>query len=372
MEAYSPSEHQSAEIKKVAHLGRVAERIDRIENLQVLLQEEDVLSVVAALRQGGYSVAGDGFEAKSLGEVRAAITEGVEQMEAWNNEVAGLAEAVKNGLVGTVTRPESLLATELSPEQAEYVREAVEAGYERSMVVNRPLIGKKGVSAFPTKEEALKSALTQLTPAQVDYMMEEGRVPFSFQVKLVAPNNRIDLARALLDGQPKKMNTRSQNQQELFVWGRAERHLTGRNDGNSKIEWKWSFYQDQQVIDEVEAWDNVHLDLEDRVSAFKAQLPEGMKGTDRFTWAASMADGLEKGKPMDIRFKGDATDTESYEKWHFTILDEEGELTEGGIRYLVGGDFNPGNRYANLDSCGAYRRDGNARLRAAVDGSIES
>lgn len=121
MEAYSPSEEQSAAVNKAAHLGRVAERIDRISHLKSLLQEKDAATIVAALRQGGYSVEGDGFEEKSLEEVKAAIAEGVGQMEAWNNEVAGLSNAVKNGLVGTVTNPASLdvLDTELAPEQVE-------------------------------------------------------------------------------------------------------------------------------------------------------------------------------------------------------------------------------------------------------------
>lgn len=372
MAVHSPSEQQ-ADVNKAAHLGRIAERTDRIQQLQNLLSEENKGTVLAALRESGYCFE-DGFESKDLEGVRAAIQEVIGQMIAWNNENPGLLEAVRRGLAGNAAKPElsDVPNIQLSPEQAEYVREAIEADYERSLAVNRPLLVKKGMPEFPAKAEVLRAALSQLTPAQAEYMMEEGRVPFSFRVKLVAPNNRLDLVRTLLDGQPKQMSTESQQQQNLHTWERAERHLTGGNCGSKNVEWKWSFYQAEQVIDEVEAWDNTDLPIKERVAAFREQLPAGMKGTDRFDWATSMADGLEAGKPMDICFKGNATDTNSYEKWHFTLLDEEGEFAENDYRYLVSGYFYPDyRRRAHLYS---YRADGQrdrARLRASVDGSIK-
>lgn len=289
-------------------------------------------------------------------------------------ETQGLADTVRGGIEDVYKTPEppDVIYTKLTPEQAEYVCEAIDTGYERYKVVNRPLIGKEGVPGFPSKDVVLRSALAQLTSVEVDYMMEEGRVPFGFRLKLVCPNNRVDLTRTLINGQPKKMSTSSVRQKDLEIWDRVARHLIFRNNGNSNIEWKWSFYQGPQVIDTVEAWDDHSKPVQARLVAFKNQLPEGMKGTDRFDLATSMADGLEAGKPMDIRFEADATNLKSYEQWDFTLADEEGQFKEGSVSYIVGGSFCPDYRRAYLGDRRTDFRADFVRFRASVDGSIQS
>lgn len=232
----------------------------------------------------------------------------------------------------------------------------------------------RGVPAFPFKEAALKSALRQLTPKQVEFMMEPGRSPFSFQVKISGPSDRLDLVRALTNGQPHKMDLPAggKKQSDLKIWERAEQHMSGRADSPKAIEWKWSFYQAEQII-EPEHWDDVNETTENRLAKYKAQWAKaGMKGTDRFSQATAMADGLERGRPLDVRFNGDATNTDQYGVLKFTVLDEEGGFTESGAHYLVDGFFNPDARGARLNRCYTGSRDGNACFRAAADGSIEA
>src|SRR3990167_9165599 len=97
----------------------------------------------------------------------------------------------------------------LEAHQVEWVRQGIEAGFERSKVVNGPLLKlppEKGVPAFPSKEATLRSVLKQLTPELVAYMMAEG---FSFQMILETPSDRLDLQEVLINGQPHSSPTRS-------------------------------------------------------------------------------------------------------------------------------------------------------------------
>src|SRR3989339_510633 len=235
--------------------------------------------------------------------------------------------------------------TKLSPEQVTWVREGIERDYDRTKLVNVPVLEGKGVPRFPSKEAALKSALKELKPEQVDYMMESPN-PFSFQIKLVTPSNRLDLQRKLINDQPKRMGMPNQEQQDLYINPSVEQHITSQNN-TQQIEWKWEFGQGEQIM-QLEAWDDVKLTREVRRQRFKAQLPQGMKGTDLFTWATRMADALEKGKPLDIKFANDATNSSEYEEFLYTILDELGVLTEDQIRFLVDGYFYPYGRKAYL------------------------
>lgn len=158
MEAYTPSEQQSAEVSRTAHLGRIAERIDRIATLKSLLSEEDATTVVAALRQGGYSVEGDGFDENSLEDLRTAITGGVEQMEAWNNEVAGLAKAVKSGLVGAVARPESNESLEKLTDVERACLEAMREDFDRGIVLIDENANNDAYKAALEKDKAAKQS----------------------------------------------------------------------------------------------------------------------------------------------------------------------------------------------------------------------
>lgn len=377
MPSPTPDRSPEAETNRVAHMGRVVERGERIAALKLLLVADDKATVLASLKEQGYRF-GEGFDKKELPQIREAMQQAIAQMEGYDDAVPGLATAINRGLVQAAepVAPEAAgsYETQLEGPQVEWVTAQIEAGYERSQVVNAPLLKVKGVPAFPTKEAALKSALKQLTPKQVEFMMTQGRSPFTFQVKISGPNNRLDLARTLVNGQPHRMDLPAggQKQSDLKIWEQAEQHMSGRADSPKAVEWKWSFYQSEQII-EPEQWDDVSETVEARLAKYKEQWAKaGMKGTDRFSQATAMADGLERGKPLDVRFNGDATNTAEYEVWNFTVLDEEGGFTEDKIRFLVGGIFYPYDRYADLNCYNAGFQVGDARFRAAADGVIEA
>jgi hypothetical protein len=283
--------------------------------------------------------------------------------------VLGFSTVIRNVLVRAsevTTEAVETYETELEPAQAEWVREHIEAGYERSKVVNAPLLTVEGVPAFPEKEAVLKSALEGLTRKQVEFMMQEGRSPFTLQVKAVGPSSRLDLVEKLLDGQ------HGESQQGLKIWSKARQHMSTRISQGSGIVWKWDFYQSEQIIG-TEPWDDITLAIEDRLAKYRAEWEKaGMRGTDRSSWTTAMADGLESGKPLDIRFKDGAATTQKYEEWNFTILDEEGELTDGGYRYLVSGCFTPNNRHPLLAVSFAIYSLACTRFRASCDGMIRS
>ncbi|MFT7184282.1 MAG: hypothetical protein ACI9QC_000620 [Oceanicoccus sp.] len=380
MQSPTPHDIRNSEAKKDAHYCVIAERTDTISLCERLLEETDkaeVLKGLKSIRIGGQGIGfPEGFDDKDLSEMTEMIPALIEQLEAENAKVGGLVSAIKKGLTKvsqTPTEAVETYETELEPAQAEWVREHIEAGYERSKVVNAPLLRVEGVPAFPEKEAVLKSALEGLTKKQVEFMMQEGRSPFTLQVKAVGPSSRLDLVEKLLDRQPKKMSIpNGESQQDLTIWSTARQHMSTRISQGSGIVWKWDFYQSEQIIG-TESWDDITLAIEDRLAKYRTEWEKaGMRGTDRSSWATAMADGLESGKPLDIRFTDDATTTEEYEEWNATILDEEGELTDGGYRHLVGGCFDPYDRYAYLNGCNADVQGDSARFRASCDGVIKA
>lgn len=267
------------------------------------------------------------------------------------------------------------MAPRLDSHQNDWVEAKVKEVFEPSKAVNSVLLGKSGVPALPQEEQVLRLAQAALTREQVDFMMgaEQGERPvFTYQTKLVSPSSRTDLVKALLDGQPKTMSTKVQDQQPLWMWEPAEKHLAGRPSRVVAPSWYWELGQGDQIIKTPQQGDDSSLALTDRDREFLRSLPAGMRGTDRYTWATRMAAGMRDGKPLDVRFKGNATNTTEAEQWNFTVLDEEREFTEGGNRCLVYGDFNPVLRRASVNSCSAGTRDVNARFRASVDGSTKA
>lgn len=232
---------------------------------------------------------------------------------------------------------------------------------------------------MPEADQVIRMAQAELAgkKAAVDSMMgaeKDERPVFTFQIKLVVPNRqRVETAKALLNGQPKKMGTSDQPQQDAWIWGPVEKHLCSRPPRVVKPTWYWELGQGDHIINKPQRGDDSRLmTLIDRnMQCFKQCLPAGMRGTDLPTWATRMAAGLREGKPLDIRFPNNATDTTSHEQWKCTVLDEEGEFTRGQYRSLVYGDFDPYARRVFLFSFHVANPDGNARFRAAVDGSIE-
>lgn len=378
MPSRTPSEEAQVRANQDAHYGIIADRTDAISALEALLTETDkaiVLRGLKSIKIGGQGIGfPEGFEEKGLGEMQEMIPALIAQLEAENAKVGGLVSAIKRGVVGAAKpafeRKDEIYETQLEGPQVEWVRKGIEARYDRTRLVNFPLFEEEGVPAFPDKEAALKSALKQLTREQVAYMMEEGRSPFMFQMKLVGPSKKgVDLQRTLVNGQPKRMGTPKQAQGEMYVWKASERHLASKPAG--KTEWKWEFVQGEQII-EPQKEDDVTLLVEDRVKLVKRSRPKGMRGTDRYTWATLMADGLEAGKPLDTRFKGDAMNTEEYEVWNATLMDEEGELTDGQYYSMVGGSFYPIDRRVDLFDYRVTSQIGGMRFRSSVDGSIEA
>lgn len=370
----TPSEVLTAEVKKTAHMGRVAERTDHIDALTQLLGEDDKTAVLNTLQERGFGFE-KGFDAKELSEIKDAIREAIAIMEENNNEVVGLSTAIKKGVEKATEATNKDLEgyeTDLETLQVEWVKEKVEAGYERTKVVNAPLFGRAGIPPFPTKKNVLKSALKGLTQKQVEFMMQEGRSPFTFQVKAVGPSNRIDLIENLLDGQPKRMNaSNGQTQPNLEILLEAREHMSARKNASSGIEWKWDFYQAEQIIDN-EDWDDQSLTIEDRLLKYKEKWQaSGMRGTDRWSLATAMADGLERGNPMDVRFKDGSSDTTEYEQWNLTVADEEGVLTHDDSHFFVCSNFDPGGRGTHLDIENIKSEGVGARFRASCDGSIE-
>lgn len=173
MEAYSPSEQQTAESKKAAHLGRIAERIDHISKLQALLIEEDKNTLIAALRVSGYSKVGDGFEEKSLQDIRLAIQVGIDQMEAENNQVPGLAAAVNKGLVDAA-KPTTEVINE-NPLLAAF-QEQYEALSEADRTYNGKIKNWEEVrAAIPDMADFLVG-VESLEQAQIYFLNEEGQL----------------------------------------------------------------------------------------------------------------------------------------------------------------------------------------------------
>ncbi len=376
MKSYNPSEAHWAEVRRAAHMGRVANRaaaIPLLENLLVRHGKKEVLRGLREIRIGGDPLAfEDDFKKKTLQEIREAIRSVIHDLVEMNAEVPGLSTAIDIGLVGTAQfgpEQEGNYEARLNAPQVEWVRKGIEARYDRTRLVNTPLIKIDGVPDFPEKEAVLRSALGQLTREQVAYMMGQGRSPFLFQIKLVAPSSKVDLLKKLLNGQPSQMNTPTANQREAYVYPATERHLAGR-PSPEKYEWKWEFYQGEQVM-QVQKEDDVALKLKDRATRIRDKRPKGMRGTDRFSWTTRMADCLEEGKPLDVRFKDHARNILASEVCNFTVLDEEGELIEDRNHILVSGAFRPDSRCARLSGCSADFPDESACFRSSVEGSVE-
>lgn len=94
MPSHTPSEDRSAEVQKAAHMGRAAERADRIAALKLLLAEDDKPTVLASLREQGYRFE-EGFEQKELPETREAMQQAIAQMEGYDDAVPGLSKAIQ-------------------------------------------------------------------------------------------------------------------------------------------------------------------------------------------------------------------------------------------------------------------------------------
>lgn len=271
------------------------------------------------------------------------------------------------------------MTSRLNSAQSDWVEAKVKEGFESSRDVNSVLLGKSGVPAMPEQDHVIRLAQAELAGKReaVDFMMraEQGERPvFSYQTKLVVPSDRkVEIAKALLDGQPKTMGTSSQSQQPAWMYGPVERHLASRPSRVVSPTWYWELGQGDQIIETPQRGDDPSLALTDRDREWLRSLPAGMRGTDLSTWSTRMAAGIRAGKPLDIRFPNDATNTTSHEQWNYTILDEEREFTEGQYRrYLPGAFFDPDVRNAYLGNYCVDDQRAQARWRAAVDGSTRS
>ena len=270
----------------------------------------------------------------------------------------------------------------LETQQVKWVKERIETGYERTRLVNAHLIQIEGLPPFPSMEVALESALMQLTHEQLEFMRKEGRSPFKFQLKLVSPPNDFDSLRRLVDGQPRRMHTPGSRGGEL-TWGSQAplcidldvlKHLAKQPLVSSGHEWRWSFYQGDQIIEDAtrEPWDDASLPTEERLQRFKSEWAKaGVHGTDRFAWTTAMADALEQGKPLDIRFVDDRMDTEKFILERNTVLDEEGVFEDNGTHVCIIGCFSSIGREPGLTIDFATGQRPHHEFRAEVDGHMD-
>lgn len=134
MPSPTPSESRSAEVKQAAHMGRVAERADRIAALKKLLTETDKATVLAALADQGYHFE-DGFDQKELPAIQDAMREAIAQMEELNGEVAGLATAIKKGIVKAGEPVALVEGTERLDERLSACLEQLRRDFDRGIVL---------------------------------------------------------------------------------------------------------------------------------------------------------------------------------------------------------------------------------------------
>lgn len=268
------------------------------------------------------------------------------------------------------------MSPQLKSHQKDWVESQVKDGWDQSCEVNSVLLGKRGVPALPAKDEVIRRAQAVLLPEQVGFMQEgdDGKRPsFSYQTKLVSPSARLDLVHTLLDEQPETMSMEGREQKKLIVWAGVRKHLTEQPSRVLAPTWYWEFGQGGQVIAAPQQGDLPSLILTERKREFLRNLPRGMRGTDRFTWATRMAASLRVGKPLGASFPNDVTDLRKSEVWNYTPLDEEGEFTLyiGSLeqRSQPGACFYPNGRGPILRSYKALKELDRIRFRAAVDGS---
>ena len=298
------------------------------------------------------------------------------------------------------------MSSGLDSTQNDWVETKVKEGFELSEETNSVLFGKSGVPAMPKREEIICLAQATLTREQVNFMLDDAKGKksvFSYQTKLVSPSDRIDLLKELLDSQSKTMGTSDQRHQDVWIWEPVEEYLVGCPSRVVAPTWYWEFGQGDQIIKGPQRYyPKLHrpsFALIDRKAELLKTLPAGMRGTDRFTWATRMASGSREGRPLDLRFPNNATDTTITEQWNFTVLDEEGEfsikrelpvLAAGGkvtrelmkkfrkkrwkyqerdeYRGFVSGGFEPHDRRVRVASISVgYQRE-HGQFRFAVDG----
>lgn len=148
----TPHEDRSAEVQKVAHMGRFAERTDRIATLNVLLVETDKGKVLTALQEQGYRF-GEGFDKKELPEIQDAMREVIAQMEAMNAEVPGLATAIQKNIVD-VARSAETTSRQLSAENEKFLGSLqFKTDYEQCAAL---LKREKREPAWPSFEQAME------------------------------------------------------------------------------------------------------------------------------------------------------------------------------------------------------------------------
>ena len=238
--------------------------------------------------------------------------------------------------------------------------------------MNAPLFKLERVPTYPSKEDVFKAVLQGLTRKQVEFMMESGRSPFTFQVKAVGQNDDLDLIEQLLNGQPKLMSIKnSQQQQDMKFLREVKSQMSNERSSIKGVFWKWDFFQAEQTIG-TEDWDELlNLSIEERLKKYKEEWEKaGMHGTDRWSWAAAMAAALKRGEPMDVHFTANVKNTRALDQWNITVIDKEGVFESDKGQYLLTGSFDPNESYAYLSKYPMKSDNSQFRFRASCDGVI--
>lgn len=245
-----------------------------------------------------------------------------------------------------------------------WVEERIGETYAASREVNEVLFEKRDVPPFPEQTAVREAVLKAITPEQVEFM-RRSPAPFSFQAKLVASRHREDLLRTLVKDQGKTLGRPEAARPALYIAEPIRKHFQESSSREKKPTWYWEFGQGAAVLGP-QRGDDLGLNLEERIEAFKETLPEGMRGTDRYTWATRVATGLKTGTPWDVQF---GRDRQVVDDWRYTLMDEEGTFAVKSFKGLAQGSCQP-HRDPRIVVGYADVPDNKVVLRASVSGPV--
>ena len=258
---------------------------------------------------------------------------------------------------------------ELGVEQRRYLAELVNKSWH---MVERHTGQVSILGELPFREEketCLRAILKQLTPEQVDYMMNS-EVPFKFRLTYVDRTNHVEAINRVLASATVGVSRRKRVV-KLELSDDVRKFLENKDVEGGENLWKWSFYQELPT-GFVESGDDVGEALDKRLKGFKDRLPDGMRGLGVFDWAGIAAEQIQDGKFFGVDLV-DTVDGRILSKSKSAIaLDGEGLMTNWAGNNLIVADFREGREVSyRLNSRMMSRAHGDVRFVAVVDGLIE-
>lgn len=256
---------------------------------------------------------------------------------------------------------DTLESRELTSLQRNFVLKKIKEGYQRmeELYLNVFDYIQRSQFGYPREYEVRNSVLNAITPEQVEYMMNEDNASFNFGIIYVSPDNRLLIARKLMEGQQSDNGRRS----KMTVRDTVTDMLDRSREDVPRPEWQWCFYQDGDMNDS--DYEMKADSIADGLMTFKEGLPEGMKGTDLLNFSAFMASRIASGE-QPIGYSDSQITA--------TVLDEEGEFDGDGLSYYAAGDIKA--REGNSESPTEVRFKSisgpvpEVRFRASLQGKI--